>query len=429
MSLLKKLALIEKHELAALCVSCLYFFFVLCSYYIFRSIRNEMVIANGVDNVQILYLFAMIILFAIMPLFGWITSRYRTREFMAICTLFFASNLVVFFFLFNVEQRSVWVSRAFFVWANIFNMFIVSLFWSFMNDIFSKSQSKRLFAFIAAGGTAGAITGPIITALLVEHIGLSYLLLISAIVLSMSVVCITWLLSWQNPDLEAANLSVKAAAKNQTLEGGAFDALKLVISSPYLLGICAFIILYSISLTFISLQQASLIESTISDPNQRTKLFASIDFLVNVLALILQLLVTANLIRWIGFTKTLCLIPLGITIGFAFIIFFPILPVMIALQVFRRSGDYAIMKPTREMLFTVLSRREKYKAKNFIDTAILRTGDTSSAWLYTLVKNLGAAGATIPMIAIVLGAAWTFVAMWLGGQYKQQVNTEAKTEN
>lgn len=428
MSLLKKLALIEKNEITALCVSCLYFFCVLCSYYIFRSIRNEMVIANGVENVQTLYLFAMIILFAIMPLFGWITSRYRTREFMAICTLFFASNLVVFFFLFNVEQRSIWVSRAFFVWANIFNMFIVSLFWSFMNDIFSKSQSKRLFAFIAAGGTAGAITGPIITALLVEHIGLSYLLLISALVLSMSVICITWLLNWQNSELDTTTIT-NTSAKNQTLEGGAFDALKLVISSPYLLGICAFIILYSISLTFISIQQASLIESTITDPNQRTKLFASIDFSVNVIALILQLLVTANLIRWIGFTKTLCLIPLGITIGFAFIIFFPILPVMIALQVFRRSGDYAIMKPTREMLFTVLSRREKYKAKNFIDTAILRTGDTTSAWLYTLAKTLGAAGATIPMIAIVLGAAWTSVAVWLGGQYKQKQTTEDEVKN
>ena len=194
MSWLRKFVNVNPGEIRALLISCLYFYLVLCAYYIFRPIRNEMTIANGLENIQWLLLLSTLVLFAVMPIFGWITGRFKTRQFMAYCTLFFASNLVIFFFLFNVEQRPVWVSRAFFIWVNVFNMFIVSLFWSFMNDVFSRTQSKRLFAFIASGGTLGALTGPIVTNLLVDNLGLGYLLLISAFVLASSVLCINWLI-------------------------------------------------------------------------------------------------------------------------------------------------------------------------------------------------------------------------------------------
>ncbi|MFK7976054.1 MAG: hypothetical protein AB8C02_07945, partial [Halioglobus sp.] len=206
---LARLVTVNATELGALAASFLYFYLLLCAYYIIRPIRDEMLIANGVDNIQWLLLMTMGILLAITPLFGWITSRFRTREFLSYCTLFFALNLVGFYFLFAGEERSPTVTRTFFVWVNVFNMFIVSLFWSFMNDIFSEHQAKRLFAFIAAGGTAGALTGPIITTTLVERTGLGPLLLISAAVLSSTVLCILWLTRWKNDDYLPNNIQIK----------------------------------------------------------------------------------------------------------------------------------------------------------------------------------------------------------------------------
>ena len=410
--------MVKPREIAALLVSCGYFFMILCAYYIIRPIRTEMVIANGVANVQWLLLMTMVVLIAITPIFGWVTTRFRTRQFLSYCTLFFASHLVVFYFLFDVEARSPNVTRAFFVWVNVFNMFIVSLFWSFMNDVFSREQTKRLFAFIAAGGTAGAISGPIITTSLVESIGLAPLLLISASVLSLSVICILWLTRWNNADFsedEAVH-----TVRNEALKGGIWNGFLLILKSPYLLGICLFIILYAVSITFVEIQQATLIEKTFDDPERRTRLFSAVDLTVNILALIFQLLVTSHMIRWFGFRATLMLVPVGITIGFGLMATFPVLAVMVGVEIFRRAGDYSIMKPAREMLFSVVSREEKYKAKNFIDTTILRGGNAASAWAYTGVKSLGAAGAGIAGISLMLGAAWCATAFWLGGQFQQR---------
>ena len=395
-----------------------------------------MAVANGVDNIQWLFLFAMLVLFAIAPVFGWVTSRYRTRQFLSLITGFFAVNLLVFYFLFLNPDRSIWVTRAFYVWVNAFSMFIVSLFWSFMNDIFSPTSAKRLFAYIAAGGTTGAIAGPLITSNLVEQVGLAPLLLISGITLTCSIATIRWLVRWrQSIELNSSiggldtlatnteNQSVKATYGG-SLGGSAFSGLKLILESKYLLAICLFITLYAVSITFVVIQQAELIEQTYSVPAERTKLFSQIDLAVNVLTLIIQLFVTSKLLNRLGFKATMLIIPLGITVGFGLIAVWPILPILVAVEIFRRSGDYAIMKPVREMLFSVVSREEKYKSKNFIDTAILRTGDTISSWLYNGLKALGGAGAAVPAVSMVLGMAWCGVAYWLGREYKNRADTE-----
>jgi len=381
-----------------------------------------MAIANGVENIQWLLLLTMLVLFAITPLFGWVTSRFKTRQFLSYCTLFFTSHLVLFFFLFDVEHRSPIVTRAFYVWVNVFNMFIVSLFWSFMNDIYNQTQAKRLFAFIAAGGTAGALTGPIITSTLVQQLGLAPLLLISAGVLASSVLGMKWLSNWENQDLKTPHHAIED--NTQRLKGGAWDGLLLILKSPYLAGICLFIALYAISITFVQIQQAELVEQNYHDPNQRTQLFSQIDFAANALTLIFQLFLTSRLIQWLGYRTTLLIIPVGITLGFGLMAATPMLAVMVGVEIFRRSGDYAIMKPAREMLFSVVNREEKYKAKNFIDTTILRTGSTTSAWLYNGVKMLGASGAGVAAISVTLGIAWCTISYWLGNQYlKKSPNT------
>ncbi len=429
-TLLQRLVSVRPEEVMALFVSCAYFFLVLCAYYIIRPIRDEMVIANGVANIQWLILLTLVVLIAITPIFGWITSRFKTRDFMAYCSLFFASHLVIFYSLFDVEQRSVEVSRAFYVWVNVFNMFIVSLFWSFMNDVYSRTQSKRLFAFIAAGGTTGAICGPIITTSLVASVGLAPLLLISASVLATSVVCIFWLVQWRNPSID---LETKPQTSNSTpaeskgirmqsspIKGGAMDGILLIFKSPYLAAICLFILLYAMSITLVQIQQASIIEAIIDDPAQRTRLFSSIDLGVNVLALLFQLFLTSRIIQWLGFRATLVLIPLGITLGFMLMAVAPLLAVMISVEVFRRAGDYSIMKPAREMLFNVVGRAEKYKAKNFIDTAVLRGGNALSAIAYGGAQSLGILGATLAGVSIALGLMWVAVAYWLGGRFEQK---------
>lgn len=420
---LGRLVTVNTGEAGALAASFLYFYLLLCAYYIIRPIRDEMLIANGVDNVQWLLLITMAVMLAITPVFGWLTSRFRTREFLSYCTLFFAINLAGFYFLFGGDNRPSIVTRAFFVWVNVFNMFIVSLFWSFMNDIFNQRQAKRLFAFIAAGGTAGALTGPVITTSLVEQVSLGHLLLISASVLSCTIVCITWLTRWENVDAIAPSPETREQ-KGEALSGSIWGGFTLIVRSPYLTGICLFIVLYAISITFVQIQQAQMIEASYTDPTQRTKLFSQIDFAANALTLVFQLFLTSRLIGAIGYRATLLLVPLGITVGFGVMAASPMLAIMIGVEVFRRSGDYAIMKPAREMLFSVVNREQKYKAKNFIDTAVLRTGNTSSAWLFAGIKSLGAGAATITGISLALGVAWCSVAFWLGGQFTKKTESE-----
>ena len=414
-NILTRFVTVKSHEIKALLVSCLYFYLILCAYYIIRPIRSEMAIANGVENIQWLLLLTMFVLFAITPLFGWVTSRFKTRQFLSYCTLFFASHLILFFFLFDVEQRSPLVTRAFYVWVNVFNMFVVSLFWSFMNDVYSQTQSKRLFAFIAAGGTAGALTGPIITTALVQQLGLAPLLLFSGGILASSILCIRWLTNWAKQNVQT--LKISDEDNTERLKGGVWDGMLLILKSPYLLGICLLIALYAISITFVQIQQAELVEQNYIDPKQRTQLFSQIDFAANALTLIFQLFLTSRLIEWLGYRATLLIIPLGITLGFGLMAASPMLAVMIGVEIFRRSGDYAIMKPAREMLFSVVSREEKYKAKNFIDTTILRTGNTFSAWLYSGVKALGASASGVAAVSIGLGIAWCSISYWLGSQY------------
>ena len=422
---------VKPNEFFALVMACMYFYLLLCAYYIIRPIRNEMVIQNGVDNIQWLLLFAAIVMILITPCFGWITSRFKTQQFLSYCTLFFAANLLIFFFLFNSHSgagQSIWVARGFYVWVNVFNMFIISLFWSFMNDTFNKEQSRRLFAFIGAGGTAGALTGPLITTLLVEKVGLGYLLLISAIILSLTVVCIYRLSHWSHVSIN--DVSSKSVAnsnshqnsheKKPVLKGGVFDGVLLTWRSPYLLGICAFVVVFAVMSTFLSIQLAETIERLFDDSTQRTKLFSQADLATNVLTLLFQISITSKLIQWIGYRSTLMLLPIGLTFGFLLIGFAPILAVMIALSVFNRAGKYAVLNPTSEMLFTILSREEKYKAKNFIDTAVVRSSNVLSSWIYAGVKTLEAGGLGIAMLGAGLGTLWMGISYWISGQYLQR---------
>jgi len=412
---------VRPDELRSLIWSFLYFFSLLCSYYIIRPIRDEMGIAGGVENLQWLFTGTFLMMLAAVPIFGWIASRYPRKRFIPYVYYFFIANLLLFFFLFSTDLTHAYVARAFFIWVSVYNLFVVSVFWSFMADIYSDSQAKRLFGFIAAGGTTGAIVGPALTGNLVLLLGPTNLLPISAILLFVSVVCIRRLISKKHesastvPDsFSKSGPSLSEDSDEKPMGGSVVAAFSLVLSSPYLMGICLLIFLFTTLATFLYFQQAQIVRDSFDDPSRRTAVFAAIDFAVNTLAVVIQVFLTGRIVKSMGLSWSLALIPVLLGLGFLMLGLAPLLIVLVIVQVVRRAGNYAITRPSREMLFTVLTKEEKYKAKNFIDTAIYRGGDVVSAWVFAGLSGLGLSLSAIAIAAVPLSGIWATVSYILG---------------
>jgi AAA family ATP:ADP antiporter len=407
---LYRLVDIREHEVRALVWSFLYFFLLLCSYYILRPVRDEMGILGGVKNLPWMFTGTFIAMLLVVPLFGWVSARFPRQRFLPYVYVFFIANILIFYLAFLSGWQQAYVARAFFIWISVFNLFVVSVFWSYMNDLYDQAQAKRLFAVIATGGTAGAITGPAVTASLVESMGVSHMLLISAVLLVFTLVCIQRLSVWYD-----AHATEQQQELVQRPMGGSWIAgVQLVLQSPYLLGIGFLIVLYSTLSTFLYLQQASIVQASFSDSAERTSVFAMIDLAVNVLTVLTQLFLTSRLVRRLGLPFSLALIPGLLVIGFIALAIAPVLSVLIIVQVLRRAGNYGIMRPSREMLYSVLGREEKYKAKNFIDTVVYRGGDAASAWVYDGFRAMGLSLGQIAMIAAPLAAVWALVSWKLG---------------
>jgi ATP:ADP antiporter, AAA family len=422
--LLSRTVQINPQEITAFIWSFLYFFSLLCGYYIIRPVRDALGIAGGVENLQWLFTGTFIVMLAAIPLFGWITSKFPRRKFVPYVYYFFIVNLLSFFVLLNLDINQVYIARAFFIWASVFNLFVVSVFWSFMADIYNSEQAKRLFPVIATGGTSGAIIGPLLTASLVTRVGTSNLLLLSVGFLIIATFCISKLGQWQ----EQEQIDIPGGTKNKTasdevMGGGVFDGIKLVLSSPYLMAICLFMVFLTTLVTFLYFQQAEIIRDSFASREERTAVFAVIDFVVNSLTLVLQIFVTGRLLKKLGTAWTLALIPVLLMFGFLVLGLYPSLAVIIVIQVIRRAGNYAIMRPAREVLYVVLNKNEKYKAKNFIDTVIYRGGDAVSAWAYAGLQAIGLGITAIAFIAIPMTGIWVMIALYLGKQHQRLVET------
>ena len=423
---------LEPGEGRALLWSFSYFFALLCSYYIIRPMRDEMGILAGVENLQWLFTGTLLAMTVAIPVFGWVSSRFPRRQFLPCVYLFFITMLVLFYFLLDSFVAHVFVARAFFIWTSVFNLFVVSVFWSFMADLYSNTQARRLFGFIAAGGTIGALTGPALTALLVQPFGAKNLLLLSAAFLLWTIVCIAKLSTWSEKNAAANNAGAKdetsaqqqgdqhetqqKTQQKELIGGGIWSGITMVMRSPYLLGICMLMLLFSMLATFLYFMQAQIIRDAFVDSAQRTAVFASIDLAVNGLTLIVQIFLTSRLIKWFGLAAVLAIIPILLATGFVLLGLSPVLGVLLLVQVIRRAGNYAVMRPAREMLYVVLSREEKYKAKNFIDTVVYRTGDAVSAWVYAGLRSIGIGLSGIALIAVPLALVWAWLAFGLGRQ-------------
>ncbi len=408
---------VEPGELPAVGWSFLYFFCLLGGYYILRPVRDTMGIAGGVDQLQWLFTGTFVAMLLAVPLYGWVTSRYRRSTFLPVVYGFFILSILAFYLLFSMDTDEVVLARSFFIWTSVFNLFVVSVFWSFMADVYSSAQAKRLFGVIAAGGTLGAICGPLATAILADGLGTVNLLPLSALALSVALLCVDRLRRW---DSYWRRQSAEEVSSGEVFIGGrTLDGVRRLLTSPYLLGISLFILLYTSLSTFLYFQQAHIVEAAFATDGERTRVFALIDFAVNSLTIIVQLFVTSRLIRYLGLPVTLTLLPVIVVTGFLVLALLPVFLVLGVFQVLRRAGNYAVTRPAREMLFTVLPRTDKYKSKNVIDTVVYRGGDAVSAWFFAGLMALGLGVTGTALMAAVMAVFWGTIGYWLGRRHMQ----------
>jgi AAA family ATP:ADP antiporter len=405
---------VRPHERRALGWSLLYVFAVLSAYYVLRPIRDEMGVQGGVENLAWLFTGTLLGMLALNPLFAALVRRLPRERFIAWSYRFFAANLVLFLVLFHLADaaQNVWLGRAFFIWLSVFNLFVVSVFWALMVDVFDAGQGKRLFGLLAAGATVGAIAGSTITASLAREVGATNLFFASIVLLEVAVFAVK-------------KLSLKEPRQEEAAIGGSVLAgISHTFRSPYLLGVCLFILLFTVTSTFLYFQQATIARDYFTDRASRTAFFAQVDLLVNVLTLAVQLFFTAHILRKLGVALTLGILPLFTLFGFAALAAAPVIAVLVAFQVLRRAANFALARPTRELLFTVLPREDKYKAKSFIDTVVYRAGDQVGSWSYLLLSSFGLGIAGVALVAIPLSAGWLAVSLWLGRRQAKMAQAE-----
>ncbi len=402
---------VKVDELRALLLSFLYYFLILSSYYVIRPIRDDFGAAGGLENLPWMFTGTLVVMLVANALFSALVARYTRRRFIPVAYRFLIANLLIFFALlfFVSKPHQLWIGRAFFVWTSVFNLFVVSVFWAFMVDVFNSDQGKRLFGFISVGGTLGAIVGAAITASLVRKIGGVNLLLISALLLELSAQCVRLF-----PTV-FVNRDADGRSKDETLVGGGIWAgMVRNFKSPYLLGISTYMLLYSITSTLLYFQQIAIAASSFTDRAARTAFFAKIDLTVNVLTIIAQAFITGRLLKWLGVGVTLAILPALSVIGFTGMGIAPTLTLLVVFLTVRRAGNFAFARPARETLFTVINREDKYKSKNFIDTVVYRVGDQIGAWTTPALGWLGLGMAGVSLVAAPLAAVWLVVSLWLG---------------
>jgi len=395
-------------ELRALLWSFCYFFCLLAGYYLLRPLRDEMGIAGGVRNLQWLFTATFLVMLAAVPLYGALVARLPRRRFIPIVYRFFALNIAAFWLLLWLGIGTQVVARVFFVWISVFNLFAVSVFWSFMADLFTPEQGKRLFGFIAAGGTLGALAGPALALTLALPLGAHNLLIIAGLLLEAAVLCVSRL------DAPAAVSELGAPAPAAQVGGSSFAGILMVLRSPYLAGIALWVALLSVAGTFVYFQQASIVAAASDDPAVRTRIFAAIDLAVALLTVAVQFLATGRLIARFGVGPAAALLPVVFAGGFAALAAAPALGVVIAFQAVQRTANFALSNPAREILFTVLAREEKYKAKNVIDIVVFRGADAAGGWLFAALRAVGLELQAISLAAIPAMAAWFALALVLG---------------
>ncbi|MCD6680508.1 MAG: MFS transporter [Burkholderiaceae bacterium] len=414
---LARLADVRPGERAPLAWSLLLVFSLLAAYYVIRPIRDEMGVLGGVENLQWLFTATLVAMLVLNPAFSALVRRMPRERFLPAAYLFFAADLVAFAVVLEAAPASLepWIGRVFFVWTSVFNLFVVSLFWALMVDVFDSEQGKRLFGLLAAGATIGAIAGSSSTASLVGTLGATRLMLASAAMLIVACVCVLAVARGaRGIRNDAADRARETPGDEVPIGGSAWAGLSRVARSPYLLAICGYMLLFSITSTLLYFLQAEIVAQQFHDRAARTRFFASVDLMVNVSTLLVQLFLTGRVLHRFGVARTASILPALSVVGFGALALAPTVAVLVGAQLGRRVLNFGLARPTRELLFTVLSREDKYKAKNAIDTVVYRAGDQVGSWSYAALAWAGLGITGIALVALPLSVAWLAVSWWVG---------------
>ncbi len=412
--LMKSASKIEPNELRSVLLSFLFVFTLMSAWYILRPVRDAMASDWTDTELSFLWNINFFVSIAVVAVYGFAVSHLKFKNLVPSVYAFFGLSFVVFYFAASGSDDRVLVDKVFYVWVSVFSLFHVSVFWSFMSDLFTKEQSNRLFAFIAAGSSAGALVGPLIPALFAENLGTDKLMLIASVALIVPIALVLYLERLKVVDLH--NESVQADLRAAKIGGNPFAGFKMFVSNPYLLAIGAFILLYTAIGSFVYFEQKNLLEEF--SRAERTEILARVDLVVNILTFAIGMFATSRIVTRFGMPATLAMVPVFIVAGLFILAFAPILIVVLALQVARRAGNYAITRPAREMLFTAVDRETRFKAKPVIDIVVYRGGDAISSIAFAgLTDGIGLGLAAMAAVGGVIAAVWAAVGVYLGRMF------------
>jgi AAA family ATP:ADP antiporter len=405
--LIGRIALVEKHEMAAVIAAFLLFFFVLGGYFCVRPVRETVGTILGRDRVAHLYLWTWVGSIVIIPLFGWLVARLKRSVFLPLIYGFVAVSLVAIGIVFRANEGSIAVGQFFYVFISILSLFLTSVFWAFLLELFDSGQAKRLFGVIAAGGTAGALAGPGITFLAASTLGNAGILFVGATMFVAAIVC-------QQALLRIWKARRTAHQEDRPIGGNPFAGFWLVLRSPYLLAIALFVVLLASANTFMYFEQLRLVKATFADTHERTRVFAALDWIVQGLTIVCQLFLTGRIASRLGLTVLLAIVPVAMIFGFLAFAAVGTFAVLAVLIVSRRVGEYAFVRPGREILFSRVDNETKYKAKNVIDVPVYRASDAITAQVSTALEG-GALGVTaVALLGAGVSVLWAVNGWWLG---------------
>ena len=427
---LHRLFNLRRGELTPVLLAGLYFFCILTALMVLRPAREALGMQRGIETVRWLFMGTAVVTLLANPVFGWLVSRYRRVQFIAATYGFFALSLLAFYLLLVSAPTVVGVTsgQVFYVWFSVFNLFVTMLFWALMADRFTLEQSKRFFALIAVGGTLGAIFGPWLASMLAEPLGTPALLLVAVGFLMLAVG-----VAWAVARSQAGSGGSPGASPTTPMEepaiigGRAWEGLRAVLRSRYLLGMAGYIVILTIMATFLYFTRLQMVAELGDDLDLRTTMFARIDLITQLATLLLQAVIAGQLMKRLGVSVTLALLPITVALGFIGLALVASLAALIVFEATFRAIQRAITRPARETLYTVVSREDKYKSKAFIDTFVYRGGDVAGAQVEGLLGKLGMGLAGLASVAVPLALTWAALGIWLGRR-QQKLATEAKRD-
>ena len=412
---LNTVSMIKQREVKAVIFSFLFVVVLMTAYYILRPVRDAM--ASDWTDAEVSWLWTLnfFISTGIVALYGMAVSKFRFRLLVPTMYSIFAGSFVMFYLLGSISDDRTLIDKAFYVWVSVFSLFNISVFWSFMSELFSKEQSGRLFGIIAVGASVGGLIGPSITAFFSVSIGIDNLMLIASMMLLIPLPIIFYL---QSKATDLNNEKLDLTPTSHPIGGNPIAGFKMLFSNPYLMSIALFIFLYTGISSFIYFELKNLL-SDLSRP-ERSAIWAQMDLAVNILSISIGLFATGRIVGKFGMPVTIAMVPVMVCVGLLILAISPLLGVVMILQIIRRAGNYGMTRPAREMLFTLVDRETRFKAKPVIDIVAYRGSDMLMAWLFTgLTQGLGLGLAAVAGVGAGIAALWSLVGIYLGRWFER----------